>query len=138
MADFKIAFEKTNGSEGRSKVSMHPKDSGNYTGGQIGLGQLIGSKFGVSAPVLSSYLRRTATVEDMKNLSPETAMIIAKKDYWNLIHGDEIVSQEKADMIYDDAYNSGPSTAVNKVQKALNITVTGKMDIFTLNKLNNK
>ncbi len=138
MAKFEIAFNLTNDAEGKSKVSLHPDDNGNWTGGKKGMGQLIGSKFGVAAPTLSGYLKRVATVFDMANLTLETAKDIARKGYWNPIRGDEILDQEEANRIYDTSYNKYYVTAIKITQEALGVPITGKMDNLTLNKLNNK
>lgn len=136
MADFKISYAKTAINEGG--YTNNPDDSGNWTGGKKGVGNLVGTKNGVSAPVLSSFLRRNATIEDMKNISVDTCMTIYRKEYWNAIHGDEIISQEIADSLYDSAVNFGVSAAVKIFQKSVSVPDTGKMDTLTLNKLNNK
>jgi lysozyme family protein len=138
MAKFELAYEETNKNEGGASLSLHPEDSGNWTGGKVGLGQLIGSKYGISAPVLSSFLRKTPTTSDMRDLPEETAMVIYRKDYWNQIHGDELFNQDAANSLYDSAVNMGVTSAIRIAQKALGITETGKMDTYTINKLNNK
>jgi lysozyme family protein len=45
-SDFNIAFELTVGHEGG--YSNNPDDPGNWTGGDVGEGQLKGTKYGVS------------------------------------------------------------------------------------------
>jgi len=138
MAKFEIAYELTNKNEGGAKLSLHPEDTGNWTGGKIGVGQLIGSKYGISAPVLCAFFRRNATAEEMRDLPEETAMVIYRKEYWNKIHGDELMIQEVANSLYDSAVNMGAVMAIRLAQKAAGITDTGKMDTYTINKLNNK
>lgn len=138
MANFKKAYEKTNHAEGGSKISMVKEDSGNWTGGEVGKGVLIGSKYGVAAPTLSGFLGRTATVNDMANLTADTAMVIAKKNYWDKMRGDEINDQEIAERIYDRGYNMGMTEAVREAQAVLGIPQTGKVDSLTLNALNFK
>ena len=138
MANFNLAYAKTNHVEGGSKISMVKEDRGNWTGGQVGIGVLIGSKFGVAAPTLSRFLGRTATVNDMANLTLDTAIIIAKKGYWDIMQGDEINDQEMAERIYDRGYNMGIKEAIKEAQKTLEIPETGNMDTLTLNALNFK
>lgn len=138
MASFNIAFELTDKNEGGEKLSLVHEDSGNWTSGQVGIGALIGSKFGISAPVLADYLKRVPEASDMKNLSKDTAKVIYKRNYWDKIKGDELNNQQEANSIYDSAVNMGPGTAIKLAQKALNLPTTGVMDIVTLNKLNNK
>lgn len=137
MASFNIAHDNTIKNEGE-ELSLHKEDSGNWTGGKINSGVLIGSKWGIAAPTLSAFLGRIATADEMKNLSYEKASLIYKKNYWDKIKGGEINNQEEANSIYDSAVNMGPSTAIKLAQKVLGIKETGVMDILTLNKLNNK
>lgn len=136
MAKFDIAYKLTSVNEGG--YTNNHDDSGNWTGGKVGVGNLIGTNFGISAPVLCEFLRKTATIEDMKIISELTVMTIYRKSYWNVVHGDEIVSQDEANSIYDSAVNMGCGQAVKLAQASLGITETGKMDMSTLNKLNNK
>jgi lysozyme family protein len=136
MADFKIAHKLTSYNEGGFQCM--PDDNGNWTGGEKGVGNLIGTKYGISAPVLCSYLKREATPTDMRNLSRENAESIYKWSYWNAIRGDEINNQEQANQIYDMAVNAGVGTAINLCQRALGIAETGVMTTTTINKLNNK
>lgn len=134
MADFLTAHKLTVTSEGGYTGDRN--DPGNWTGGKIGLGLLIGTNHGISAPVLMRYLRRTPTVEDMKNLKAETAQEIYRKNYWNLIKGDEINDQNLANIIYDNAVNSGAVTAVKMIQREVGTLPTGIMDALTLKKIN--
>jgi lysozyme family protein len=136
MADFLKAYEKTSQSEGG--YTAHPKDNGNWTGGRQGVGVLIGTNFGVSAPLLKQFLGRNPTVTEMKNLSLDTVKNLFKKLYWDAIRGDEIINQEIANEFFDDAILSGQVSAIKKMQTVLGLSVTGKMDKQTLDKINNK
>ena len=82
-------------------------DAGNWTGGKVNSGNLIGTNWGVSAPVLSQYLGRTATINDMQALSYSDAVNILKQNYWDKIEGDKILSDSVATSIYDGAINGG-------------------------------
>ena len=134
MAKFEIADEITSENEGG--YTDNPNDSGNWTGGKIGVGQLIGTKYGISAPVLSSNLKRVATLFDMQSLSHEDAMAIRKKLYWDKVKGNEINNQNIANSIYDSAINMGVGTAIKLAQRAASIDETGIMDQKTLKALN--
>ena len=70
MMTFDLAFTRLIGNEG--VLSMDPKDSGNWTGGKIGLGKLKGSKYGISA---ASY-----PMVDIANLTLEGAKAIYLRD----------------------------------------------------------
>lgn len=135
MAEFIKAYNLTAKSEGG--YTNNPKDPGNWTGGKIDVGVLIGTNLGISAPVLQAYYGRIPTVDEMKNLQPLTAQTIYRAHYWNIIRGDEIFSQVEANSIYDSAVNMGAGEAIILAQKALGLPTTGKMDDKTLEKLNN-
>lgn len=136
MAEFLISYKKTSNNEGGYQDDHD--DDGNWTGGKIGAGELIGTKFGISAPLLCDYLKRKATVEDMRGLAQETAQSIYRVNYWNPIRGDEIKNQEAADELYDMAVNAGVGTAINLCQRALGLDEIGIMSKTTLDHLNNK
>lgn len=134
MADFEIAHKITVKNEGG--YTDNPDDNGNWTGGKKGVGVLVGTNYGISAPVLKEYLGRTPTVSDMKNMSTETADKIYKKRYWTIIRGDELTRQNVANSIYDSAVNMGCSQAIKLAQRAAGLPETGKMNNETLKALN--
>jgi lysozyme family protein len=134
MANFKIANKLTRISEGG--YSDVYEDNGNWTGGKIGNGILIGTKYGISAPVLMAYLGRVPKVDEMKNLSEDVASKIYIKNYWNVIRGDEIANQDIANKIYDMAVTSGNGTAIKLAKRARNYPESTKMDDEFLNHLN--
>jgi lysozyme family protein len=135
MAKFTISHGKTAINEGG--YTDNADDSGNWTGGKKGVGKLVGTMYGISAPVLSRHLGRPLTIEDMKNLDQKVAHEIYERDYWKKIKGDQIKSQAAADSLYDSAVNMGPATAIKLAQAALKIAVTGIMDEATLKAINN-
>lgn len=134
MANFEIADKLTRKAEGG--YSDHREDNGNWTGGKIGVGVLIGTKYGISAPVLMTYLGRVPTVLEMKNLSSETVTKIYNKNYWKAIKGDEITNQDIANKIYDMAVTSGPGTAIKLAKRVRNHPESTKMDDAFLKLLN--
>ena len=136
MANFEIADKKVALIE--AGYTNNPSDRGNWTGGQINVGVLIGTNFGISAPVLCTFLGRQAGVLEMKHLSADTAKAIRHKNYWQIINGDQIVNQDEANSIYDSAINLGPQEAIKLAQRAAGLPETGHMDSLTLQKLNFK
>jgi lysozyme family protein len=112
------------------------RDNGNWTGGRRGRGRLVGTNHGISAPLLASYLGRTPSIADMKNLTAETANEIYRKQYWAQIKGDEIKDKETAAQIYDSAVNMGIGTAIMLTQRSLGLPETKVMDQATLDALN--
>ena len=105
MADFNQAQAFVKLAEGG--YTDDPRDNGNWTGGRINVGTLIGTNHGISAPVLQSWLGRTPTVSEMKNLSYQTALAIYKKNYWDALTLSNVNNQSIALLIYDGAVNQG-------------------------------
>jgi len=138
MADFLIAFNRRLDIEGREWDGVSITDDGCYTGGKQGVGEFIGCKFGIEATELSKYLGRTATKEDMKNLTVDVAAAIEKPKYWDGFRGDEIVEQGIANDLYDTCFNQGETTGIDLTEQAAGLPITGKMDDNTLAQLNNE
>jgi lysozyme family protein len=133
MASFVDAHKKVGKSEGG--YTNNPKDNGNWVDGK-----LIGTNYGISAPILKAYLGRSITIEDMKNLSPKTASTIYKVNYWDKIDGDKLKNQSVALIIYDASVNHGLYATKSMVKKALakqNATLTN-FDAKVINKVNQK
>ena len=122
-ADFSAAQRLVSKSEGG--YSNDTRDPGNYTGAKIGVGKLIGTNYGISAPVLVSYWKgkygKEPTEFDMKSLPYSVALEIYKKGYWNAIKGDEIDDQKVASILYDAAVNQGSGKAKRYVMDTLSI-----------------
>lgn len=119
---FDRAFEKTVGLEGG--YGCDPDDSGNWTGGKIGVGELKGTKYGLST---ASYPE-----EDIKNLTLERAEIIYKRDFWDPLHLDQVTDSQIAEEIFDTAVNTSaprtPITVGKIVQRAINFLEPGALD----------
>lgn len=118
--DFDTAFERLLGNEG--KLSLDPKDRGNWTSGEVDVGELKGSKFGISA---MSYPK-----EDIRNLTKERAKEIYFRDFWNRIHADKL-PDGVAFQAFDFAVNSGIETAIRKLQRALGVADDGRWGPIT-------
>lgn len=82
-------------------------DPGNWTGGKVGVGSLIGTNYGISAPTLKAWLGREPSVSDMQNLTYDTALQIYKKNYWDALNLDNINNQDIANVLYDGSVNEG-------------------------------
>ncbi len=98
MASFYDAHKEVAKSEGG--YTNNTKDKGNYVDGL-----LVGTNYGISAPILKAYLGRSIDMDDMLNLSPEVASDIYKQNYWNKIDGDSLKNQSVALMLYDAIVN---------------------------------
>lgn len=97
VSNFARAFEIIVGVEGA--LSVDPNDKGNWTGGQIGAGELKGTKYGISA---ASYPDL-----DIVNLTLEQAGAIYKRDYWDAWSLDT-VPWDRALVTFDAAVQHRP------------------------------
>lgn len=101
MAEFAPIWEFTVSREGGFQNLKN--DSANYNS----KGELIGTKYGVSASAWESYFKRVPTVEDIKNMKYETAREIADSMFWDDLQGDKIKSQKIAHVIFQEKWGSG-------------------------------
>ena len=91
--------------------SSIPEDKGNWTSGKIGVGVLMGTKFGISAaryPFL-----------DIKNLTLAEAKDIYFDDFW-VKYQCELIPEEYRYFYFDCIVNHNPNAAGRIFQKALN------------------
>lgn len=61
-----------------------------------------------------------------------------KDNFWDVIKGDEITDQSKAQALFDYAVNSGTSRAIKHSQEVCGVTVDGKFGPATLKAINDK
>lgn len=107
-------------------LSLDPNDRGNWTGGAVGLGKLVGSKYGISAATYPS--------EDIANMTVERAGVLYRRDYWGPAGCDGVPDRLKFDL-FDMAVNSGVGAAVRTLQKAAGLPAAeqdGRMGPLTL------
>lgn len=117
--NFDQSFEKLLGHEGL--YTNNPKDPGNWTGGKIGVGELKGTKYGISAGSYPS--------EDIKNLTVDRVKVLYKRDYWDKVKADLLPDAVRFDM-FDAAVNSGVGRAVMFLQQALGFKGTAVDGVF--------
>lgn len=117
------AFAYIAGAAVEGKLSLDRFDKGNWTGGRVGVGELRGSKYGVSAAAYPN--------EDIPKVTLERAKTLFERDRWKPIRGDEL-PYPIALCVADDAYNCGTETAVMTLQRALGVTVDGHFGDHTL------
>ncbi len=99
--------------------SNDKKDTGNFIELGNGLKRFVGSKFGISAPILKDYLGRLPKKSDMENLSYNTALKIYKDRYWNDQNITHFCNQSIATTIYDACVNQGIGGTKIILKKAL-------------------
>lgn len=101
MANFDLAIPRTLAREGGARYTEDPNDRGGAT------------KYGIS--------QRAYPNLDIKNLTEAQAREIYKRDYWDRVRGDDILSQAIAEQILDTAVNMGIKTASRLAQTVLGI-----------------
>ena len=110
-----------------------PKDPGNWTGGKEGVGELGGTKYGISVKSFPDV--------DIKNLTKEDAKEIYKEVYWDK-NKVEKVPEQLRHIYFDLCVNMGRGRAGRIVQRAANnkghdLLVDGVLGPITLDKISN-
>jgi lysozyme family protein len=111
---FDEAFERLIGHEGG--FQNNPEDRGNWTSGKIGVGELRGTKYGISA--------MTYPTLDIAALTLDDARRIYRRDFWGAA-GCELVQGRLRFDLFDTAVHSGPGMAARLLQRALGVTADG-------------
>lgn len=117
-----VVFEKTavRTLQLEGGYTQNPKDSGNWTSGIKGVGDLVGTNHGISAPTFKAYFNRTPTAEEMQALTRQDALNISKALYWNPAKIGQMEDQALADLIFDCVYHHGIVGGVRILQQAIN------------------
>lgn len=118
---FVRAFNHTLGHEGGYQADE--RDRGNWTGGDIGKGELRGTKWGISA---ASY-----PYLDIEALTTIQARQIYLRDYWRRIRGDDLPAG-LALFLFDYAVNSGVARAAMALQRIIDVSDDGVIGPITL------
>lgn len=109
-ADVEIALVSTFGHEGGFQA-LH-NDSGNWTGGKVGVGVNKGTNFGISA---ASYPH-----EDIRKLTIPRAAYLYERDFWRPLGLHKCENQVIANEIFDAAVNMGTGYQALTLQAAIN------------------
>jgi lysozyme family protein len=94
----------------------NPKDPGNWTGGKVGQGRLLGTKFGIAANTYPNV--------DIPGLTIEKASAIYRRDYW-IASGADRMPPAVGFQLLDGAINSGVKRSVQWLQQAVGVTADG-------------
>jgi lysozyme family protein len=111
---FLACFAVVIGAEGG--FTANPADPGNWTGGAVQVGRLLGTKYGISA---ASYPNL-----DIEALTLSQAQALYEQDYWTPVQGDHLAAP-LAMLMFDAAVNAGVPRAVRWLQEALGVTEDG-------------
>lgn len=117
MAKFQTAFAITiDDNHESSRFQKDPGDSGNWTGGEVGKGELKGTKYGISAAQYPEL--------DIENMTADQAASIYRETYWKQ-HYSDIESQPVANKLFDMGVLFWVATAVKVLQTVLSIPADG-------------
>lgn len=122
---FNLCFDRVIGHEGNfQKING---DRGNWTSGKVGVGRLVGTKFGISA--------MTYPTLDIPNLTVEQAKAIYYKDWWIKLDM-ELFKPALSYQMFDSAINHGMHNTTCMLQRAINTPDDGDIGPATLRALN--
>lgn len=135
--NFDFVFGQLIGHEG--KLSVDRADRGNWTSGKIGVGEICGSKYGVTGVTLGAYRRlgRSANLSEVSALGVDEAKLIFKKQYWNAVQADRLPSGLDY-AVSDFAYNSGAGNAIPSLQRLVGVAVDRSIGEVTLAKIGDR
>ncbi|GBR03039.1 glycosyl hydrolase 108 family protein [Acetobacter oeni] len=116
--------------------SDDPKDTGNWLPGEKNSkGDLIGSCYGVSAPMLASWMQpEKITADDMRNLDLGTFDAIARSRYWNPLACSVLPAGIDL-MVFDFGWNCGVHVSACLLQRMTGATPDGVIGNRTLTAL---
>lgn len=118
---FDKAFVELIGIEG--KYSDDERDPGNWTGGKVGVGELRGTMYGISAAAYPTL--------DIKSLTLPRAKALYLQDYWDKVKGD-LLPDVVAVALFKEAVNLGVEGAIKAFQKSLKVDPDGVIGQVTV------
>lgn len=104
-------------------LSMDPDDSGNWTGGRIGEGELNGTNYGISAAQYPDI--------DIRGLTTDEAIELYRVDYWGAYRCGELPPALGL-FLFDSVVQHRPKAAVGFLQRAVGTTTDGIIGPITL------
>jgi lysozyme family protein len=105
----------------------NPKDRANWTGGQVGVGELVGTNGGITPLDMPGA--------DIEHLTTEQKIDYYLEHYWKPLYSD-IVVQGIANKLFDLGVLFGIGTAVKNLQAALDLEMDGVFGPITLARVN--
>jgi lysozyme family protein len=132
VADFRTAVLITIDPEHEGGYQNNPHDHANWSSGKIGEGQLIGTKYGITAVDLPGVV--------IKDLTPDQAIAYYEQHYWKSLYS-QIESQIVANKLFDLGVLFGVGTAIKVMQATLaptfsDVTIDGGFGPKTLDAVN--
>lgn len=141
--DFAIRFIRRwedGGSTDPAKThSMIRADNGNWSGGQVGSGALIGSNHGVTPAALAAYRKvpvNLITYNVMHGLAIEEAARIALANYYKGPKIDLLPWNQVTASLLDAGWGTGPVQAIKLLQRMIGTNDDGKIGPGTVGAFN--
>jgi lysozyme family protein len=116
-------------------LSTDADDPGNWTGGQRGVGQLVGSNHGVTPAALAKHRGVAAgsiTQSAMATLTLDEAIDIAIESYFKAPGFDRLPWNRVTASIVDMGWGAGPAQAVKLLQRLVGVPDDGKIGPKTI------
>lgn len=135
MADFKIAYVKTSNFEGGYANVKGDRGGETYAG--------ITRKYfpkWAGWKIVDDYKRKYGIKhgQRLKNVKLEELIkAFYKKEFWDVISGDEIEDQGTANRLYDFGVNAGYGRSIKQLQEVLGLPATGKVTDQLIDAINN-
>jgi lysozyme family protein len=117
---FIFRWEDGNQTDPAKTHSMDTEDSGNWTGGQIGIGRLVGSQHGVTAAALAAargVAPGSITVPVMRALTLDEAADIALTRFYKGPNLDRLAWNAATASIFDICWGAGPVQGIKLLQR---------------------
>lgn len=133
MANFEIAFRRTEKYEGRNVYTQTVGDAGGETWSGISRrANPTWKGWKILDAVPNKRHNQVITTPELERLKLE----LYRNNYWNPVWGDKIREQTVANDMYDTAVNLGVRTSILLSQRQLSLPETGKLSVDHLYKLN--
>ena len=107
-------------------------DPGNWTGGAVGSGDLLGTNWGIDSASYADSLKaldpatRATMPATVKDLTEDQAKAIYRASYWDRVSGDQL-APPLALLVFDAAVNNGVSRAAQWLQAAVGVKADGQI-----------
>lgn len=126
MAQFNEEFDKLILAEGG--YINDPDDAGGET--YLGISRKNNPKW-IGWEVIDDIKKQYGTKNITSRLKQDNALtnsarLLYKTNYWDIMELDDIPSQNIAHQLFDTCVNCGKTTAINIAQQIIGMTVTGK------------
>lgn len=115
-------LERIIGHEGG--FTQDPDDPGNWTGGKVGLGDCVGTKWGIAANTYGEGPTLPRGRVPIRQLTSSEAAYVYRRDYLDHIYAEQF-EDGVAFQLLDFAINSGPRRAVMALQRAVGVKPDG-------------